>query len=329
MPIVSIIIPVYNAESFLRRCVESVLAQDFKDYEVLLINDGSTDGSAEICEEYAANDTRIVVFTKENGGVSSARNLGLEKARGEWVSFIDADDWVMPGYFTPLSGSEGLKLVHFGFKEEHISGLIHSRKVNTMPRMELHDFFQPHNFCSSSCTFFFKREMLVHNRICFPAGIKYSEDREFIAKAALASGGLKTVNEPLYFYAANASSATRKARQAETFCDDLKVLRNVIHYADSIGFIWPEGSLEFFAGYLLDSFSKTICLNCVSVNDLRAYREKIRIEMDELSARNVIINKRRFCVRFLYNPVETAIRYKLRKRISSFAERIKRFRSKC
>lgn len=97
-PKISVIIPVYNAESTLRRCVDSVLAQSFTDFECLLINDGSQDRSGEICDEYAAKDSRIRVFHKENGGVSSARNLGLDNATGEWIAFVDSDDWVGEKY---------------------------------------------------------------------------------------------------------------------------------------------------------------------------------------------------------------------------------------
>lgn len=91
-PKISVIVPVYNAEQYLHRCVDSILAQTFPDFELLLIDDGSKDRSAEICDEYAWKDDRVRVFHKENGGVSSARNFGLDNAKGEWVSFVDADD---------------------------------------------------------------------------------------------------------------------------------------------------------------------------------------------------------------------------------------------
>lgn len=91
-PTFSIIVPVYNVEKYLNRCIDSILSQSFKDFEVLLIDDGSTDKSGEICDEYAQKDERIRVFHKENGGVSSARNLGLDNARGEWIAFCDSDD---------------------------------------------------------------------------------------------------------------------------------------------------------------------------------------------------------------------------------------------
>ena len=89
---ISIIIPIYNTCRYLPNCIESVLNQSFSDFELLLVDDGSTDGSDMVCDEYAEKDGRIQVFHKENGGVSSARNLGLDYARGEWVLFIDSDD---------------------------------------------------------------------------------------------------------------------------------------------------------------------------------------------------------------------------------------------
>ena len=93
-PKISVIVPVYKAEAYLRRCVDSILAQTFQDFEVLLIDDGSPDRSGEICDEYARKDRRVRVFHKENGGVSSARNVGIEKALGTWIMFVDADDWL-------------------------------------------------------------------------------------------------------------------------------------------------------------------------------------------------------------------------------------------
>lgn len=97
-PKISVIVPVYNAEKSLCRCIESILAQTYQDFELLLIDDGSKDSSGAICDEYAEQDARIRVFHKENGGVSSARNVGLDNARGEWYAFVDSDDSVSPHY---------------------------------------------------------------------------------------------------------------------------------------------------------------------------------------------------------------------------------------
>ena len=93
-PMISVIVPVYNAEKYLQRCVDSILKQSFTDFEVLLIDDGSHDRSGELCDEYGEKDNRVRVFHKENGGVSSARNVGLDNASGEYISFVDADDYL-------------------------------------------------------------------------------------------------------------------------------------------------------------------------------------------------------------------------------------------
>ena len=95
-PMVSIIIPVYNAEKTIRRCVDSVLNQEYKDTELLLVDDGSTDLSGQICDEYARKDSRVCVIHKENTGVSDTRNLALERARGTYLQFLDSDDWISP-----------------------------------------------------------------------------------------------------------------------------------------------------------------------------------------------------------------------------------------
>ena len=93
MPKVSIIVPVYNTEKYLSQCVESILSQTFIDFELLLIDDGSKDDSGKICDEYAAKDNRIRVFHIANSGVSTARNMGLDNAKGKYIAFLDADDY--------------------------------------------------------------------------------------------------------------------------------------------------------------------------------------------------------------------------------------------
>lgn len=106
-PKISVIVPVYNTEKYLRRCVDSILAQTFTDFELLLIDDGSTDASGAICDEYASADARVRVFHKPNGGVSSARNLGLDNARGEWIAFADSDDYVDCNWLDCMVSSTG------------------------------------------------------------------------------------------------------------------------------------------------------------------------------------------------------------------------------
>ncbi len=103
----SVIVPVYNSEQYLPACIESVLRQTYTDFELILVDDGSTDGSLSVCREYARQDSRIRVLHKENGGVSSARNLGLEHATGAYISFVDGDDWIEPDLYERLTDDLG------------------------------------------------------------------------------------------------------------------------------------------------------------------------------------------------------------------------------
>ena len=103
---ISVIIPVYNAEKTLHRCGDRILFQTFSDFEVLLIDDGCKDNSGKICDEYAKKDSRVKVIHKVNGGVSSARNMGLDNAKGEWITFIDADDYIASDFLSAINNND-------------------------------------------------------------------------------------------------------------------------------------------------------------------------------------------------------------------------------
>lgn len=139
MPQVSIIIPVYNSEATIRQCLDSILALEFHDYEVLMVDDGSDDLSYQICEEYSQEDTRFHVFRKENGGVSSARNLGLKKCSAPWVTFVDSDDMVSVDYLNGVVGSkEDLLIIGYWnlspdgkeFRSRHVPSCMSSPNIS-------------------------------------------------------------------------------------------------------------------------------------------------------------------------------------------------------
>ena len=109
-PRLSVIVPVYQVAPYLEKCVASILGQTFSDFEVLLVDDGSTDGSGAICDALAEQDVRVRVIHKANGGVSSARNAGLDAARGRYIGFVDADDWIEPAFYEKLV--RNLRLLH-------------------------------------------------------------------------------------------------------------------------------------------------------------------------------------------------------------------------
>ena len=180
MPKVSIIVPVYNAECYLRKCLDSIINQDFEDWELLLIDDGSTDSSLLICQEYTNSDNRAVVFHKENGGVSSARNFCMLKAKGEWIAFVDADDWLEQDYLTNMLQYDKSDMVIEGYKnEKNIEFKISDSNV-TLETKDI-DFSEKKN----NQIFYFpwrrlyRRDIIIENRLFFNERIRMSEDTCF------------------------------------------------------------------------------------------------------------------------------------------------------
>ena len=112
-PLISVIVPVYNAEKYIEKCVASIRAQTYRNLEIILVDDGSCDRSGELCEAFALEDSRIVVIRKENGGVASARNAGLDAMHGDYVGFVDADDWIDPEMYEVLLRRVARKMRRF------------------------------------------------------------------------------------------------------------------------------------------------------------------------------------------------------------------------
>lgn len=182
--LVSVIIPVYNSESYLEKCINSVLKQDYLNFELLLINDGSNDNSLEICEKFSKIDSRIVFINKSNGGASSARNEGLNKAQGEWVCFIDSDDYVEQSYISHMIDAfpeNNLSLVICGMKvlrNHNVSEFKYTREFvseNLMDDLSKKDFFR-HGGPTSKL---FLRKILVENNISFDTTLRNYEDLIF------------------------------------------------------------------------------------------------------------------------------------------------------
>ena len=176
----SIIIPIYNGSSTLDRCVNSILKQNNKDFELLLVNDGSTDSSKDICEYYAHKDSRIRVFNKINGGVSSARNIGIENAIGEWITFIDVDDYIEQDYI-PINISQNIDLFIFNYKENNkITEYIPSQRIKDK---ETKYFLEKHLWMTIfRCPWskFFKKSIINNKKIRFNEQYKIGEDTLFV-----------------------------------------------------------------------------------------------------------------------------------------------------
>lgn len=178
-PKVSIIVPVYKAEAYLHRCVDSILAQTFRDFEVLLIDDGSPDGSGNICDDYAKKDRRVRVFHNENGGVSSARQCGIDNALGEYTIHADPDDWVEPNMLEQLYNKaicDCSDLVICDYFVDFPSNTHYCKQKPSSLEHEtvLAELFQ--HLHGSCCNKLVKQACYKHYNIRFPKGINYCED---------------------------------------------------------------------------------------------------------------------------------------------------------
>lgn len=208
--LVSVIIPVYNAEKYLEECIDSVLKQDLEDFEIILVNDGSTDSSGDICNLYAAKDNRIKVFHKTNGGVSSARNLGIENAQGEWITFIDSDDSIQENYFVAIAKDIDSDLVMQGFDyfEKHQKVKEFKYTVHCFSKVELINQLQLYPDLSSSCAKFFRREVVNKHSLRFNEKLKFGEDSIFTLQYLLLCKKIKTTDTSRYSYRLSDSGLT-------------------------------------------------------------------------------------------------------------------------
>lgn len=238
MPRVSIIIPVYNASRFIAQCLESITKQTFDNYEVIIVNDGSSDNSAEIVMNYISenNLSRFHLITKENGGVSSARNYGLRVAKGEWIAFIDGDDWVEPEYLQNMIDSidkyhVDLCLSGFG-AYEMIPQRLDPWSSFVLEHGKLPEDLHGLNSFDYIWGRMYKKSIIDANNITFDDRIRYCEDNAFNFDYVRAAKSFSCVDAISYIYRRGHTSALSKnlvyprmrvhfVEHAQRFCDSI------------------------------------------------------------------------------------------------------------
>ena len=218
-PRISVIIPVYNTEKYLYRCIDSVLAQTFTDFELLLIDDGSTDNSGTICDEYAIKDSRVRVFHKENGGVSIARNFGIMKSRGCLLSFVDSDDWINYNMLNEMY--EALKKYDCDIAYCDIKMIYNDRDI-ICPAINVYDdkiemlkkYIQ--YGWNSMCNLLIKRKLITDNECWSYDGISYCEDYSYAVRLFYYAHNYTHISKPLYYYnRINENSTVSRALDGE------------------------------------------------------------------------------------------------------------------
>ena len=180
---ITIIVPVYNVEKYLGTCIKSILLQTYRDFELILVNDGSKDKSGKICDEYALKDNRVRVFHKKNGGVSSARNYGIEHAIGQWICFIDSDDTIDSTYLEDFQLTDiSYDLYMQGYKKRTRRTVLNVYSFNGYMYEELSDivsYSELNYIINSPCFKLYKRSIIREKKIFFDTNTSYGEDHIF------------------------------------------------------------------------------------------------------------------------------------------------------
>ena len=242
MPKISVIVPVYNVEAYLGRCVDSILGQTFTDFELILVDDGSKDTSSAICDEYAKKDERITVIHKENAGVSAARNTGLDVACGEYIMFVDSDDYIHTKMFEKmlLYMQNGVDLVissiqmvtkyakteHFLTSKEYISSeLLCDYSAEKIPRMCV---------CAPWCKLY-QKHLIENNRIRFDTSMSLGEDTCFNMEYLKVCNRIATTEDILYYYMRDNEESLFTKFQKNSYEQQYKVYLRTLETLRAVG----------------------------------------------------------------------------------------------
>jgi len=283
---ISVIVPVYNVEAYLERCVESILQQTYAHFELILINDGSTDSSGQICDHLASQYENIKVYHIENAGVSNARNMGIQLARGSWVTFIDSDDFVTQDYLATLaSAAEGLNVGFVIAPLHHIkNGIVtdlpsHSEKTELWSTEET----MKELLMTTRTSFFpvaklFKRDLLADEK--FNTNYHLAEDALFLTELLLKTRcSCVFIDKPVYYYDHREGSATTSVNRY--VFDTIEVYKQIIAQVSQA---FPNLKYELI---------NRECWSYITVYDKIIFTSREEYQKEKAELRNWIVQHRR------------------------------------
>lgn len=295
---VSVVIPVYNVEKYLRECVDSVLRQTYSSYEIILVDDGSIDSSGSICDEYAAKDSRISVVHKANGGLSSARNAGLEKAEGKYVYFLDSDDYIIEDAIQALTEkaeNDNSDIVFFDavsfaddeddFKVSQNYRRKHSYKTDkgteVFTKLQKNDEFH-----SAVPLLFIKKELLEKNNILFKNGIYY-EDMLFTYQVFCRAATVSQCADACYYRRYRSNSIMTSRKNTKHFISFVTVYKEVKRFSEEFGIADEDFAKAYTARCAFNCFNIYERLN---ENDKKANKNKLREIIADILKNNAYDN---------------------------------------
>lgn len=278
--LISVVVPVYKVEKYLNRCVDSILAQTFTDFELILVDDGSPDNCGDICEEYAKKDNRIHVIHQKNGGLSAARNTGIdwafENSDSKWITFIDSDDWIHPRYLEVLLNAvndSGLSVSICGYMQTEGEECDINQEKFIAKICKVEDFFINHNVNAIvAWGKLYKKECFKSIR--YPVG-KLHEDEFTTYKVLFEFENVAVVEAEMYFYFVNSESIMNSSWNLRKF-DVFDAMEERILYFRKKGLVrLTNWQIKYYCDYLYDRYR--YLLGTQESEDKREYLKIMRV----------------------------------------------------
>lgn len=310
---ISVIVPVYNVSKYLKKCIDSILEQDYDDFEIILINDGSTDDSGKICDEYARKYTNINVYHQKNSGLSAARNYGMSKAIGKYLSFIDSDDFVTKDFLSSMYNNlknNNVDISCCGYYHYFSSKTINRNYINIEEKYDNNVAQKYLNiigyFNCATWNKLYKRE--VFDGIIFPEG-KKSEDMYVIHKLIdNATNGLYYSSEPKYFYRQREGSITKNSN----------INYDVIDAIEETYIFYKDNKIEIAIPYVIQNLAfvyiglyNTVMTRTNNKEKMKELRKRVLKLKKEIVYDEVSISRRIQLFLFLHTKVIYDIAFKI------------------
>lgn len=271
----SVIVPVYNCENFIRECFDSILNQTYSNLELIIVDDGSTDGAVLICDDYEKKDKRVHVYHIPNGGVSNARNIGISKASGEYITFVDADDFIdLDTYNLCIKTIENTNtdILCFGINVQKESNGKYI-KYNFKNKGIVNNFISKPVYMHSPCNKIYRKKIICDNNILFSTELKTSEDLLFNYCLVAKSGNINYLDKYLYYYRCNITSATHKncgsSKQYLFLCESINnyskknnIDKKFRKYLDYINVVWAVEYLRDINKFSISEYKKNVIGFC-------------------------------------------------------------------
>jgi len=306
-PLISVIVPVYNVEKYLRKCIESIINQTYNNLQIILVNDGSTDSSLSICKEYETTDNRIIVIDKENEGPAIARNVGLDSADGDFIAFVDSDDWILENMYEVLLEKQAIhnadmtvcgKLNYYEKTDSFVSGNLFENDVYCEKEEAIGILM-----LKSVAPWNKLYRKKLFDSIRFPEGKFIGEDANVIMRVIKECNGIEIISAELYMYNVRANSLMTSAFKPREF---FMIEDNVDHYLDmkeNFPAVVDVGEYNIFLSsvMLMTKISKLswkqIFENKKYINECKSALKKV---INHLKSNKYVYKKLRIAVLIIY-----------------------------